>query len=104
MLLRGYSDAIMMRTQQGDRCRRCPGLPAARSLQPDLFGARRDHDLFYGDAARDRTDELCRAVAARGARRGARRPVKSTASGVSPLEPGVLISLLTLKKVIPNLV
>ena len=53
----------------GDRGRRCAGIPASGSLRPDLFGARHDHDLFRRDAARHRTDELCRAVAARRARR-----------------------------------
>ena len=53
----------------GDRGRRRPGIPAARSLRPDLLGARHDHDLLRGDAARHRADELCRAVAARRARR-----------------------------------
>ena len=53
----------------GDRHRRRAGIPASRALRPDLLGARHDHDLFRGDAARHRTDELCRAVAARRARR-----------------------------------
>ena len=53
----------------GDRRRRRPGLSAARPLRPDLFRARRDHDLLCGDAVRRRPDELRRAVAARRARR-----------------------------------
>ena len=69
MLLRGYSDAIMMRSQQAIADRRRAGIPAARSLRPDLLRARHDHDLFRGDAVRHRADELCRAVAARRARR-----------------------------------
>ncbi len=53
----------------GDRGRLSPRLSASRPLRPGLLGARHDHDLFRGDAARHRLDELCRAVAARGARR-----------------------------------
>ena len=45
------------------------GLPAARALQPDLLGARHDHDLLRRDAVRDRADELRRAAAARRPRR-----------------------------------
>ena len=69
MLLRGFSDAIMMRTQQAIAVGDAQGYLPPGSLRPDLLGARHDHDLFRGDAARHRTDELCRAVAARGARR-----------------------------------
>ena len=69
MLLRGFTDAIMMRSQQALACRRAR-LSAARALRPDLLGARHDHDLLRGHAVRDRADELRRAAAARRARRG----------------------------------
>ena len=45
------------------------GLPAAGALQPDILRARHHHDLFRGDAVRDRADESRGAVAARRARR-----------------------------------
>jgi cytochrome o ubiquinol oxidase subunit 1 len=68
MLLRGFADAIMMRTQQaiavGDR------LPAAAPLRPDLHRARRDHDLLRGHAVHPGLDERDRAAADRRARRG----------------------------------
>jgi cytochrome o ubiquinol oxidase subunit 1 len=50
MLLRGFADAIMMRSQQALAFGGNPGLSAAASLRPDLHGARRDHDLLHGDA------------------------------------------------------
>ena len=53
----------------GNRDRRRSGVPAARSLRPDLFLARHDHDLSRGDAVRRGTYELCRSAAARCARR-----------------------------------
>ena len=60
MLLRGFSDAIMMRAQQARRRRWRAGLSAAGAFRPDLLGARHHHDLLHGDAVRDRADELCR--------------------------------------------
>ena len=39
MLLRGFTDAIMMRSQQA-LALQCAGLPAAGALRPDLLGAR----------------------------------------------------------------
>ena len=69
MLLRGFSDAIMMRTQQAIAVGDAQGYLPPQHYRPDLLGARHDHDLFRGDAARHRADELCRAVAARRARR-----------------------------------
>ena len=68
MLLRGFIDAIMMRSQQA-LAFHSAGLPAARALRPDLLGPRHDHDLLRGHAVRDRPDELRRAAAARRARR-----------------------------------
>ncbi len=65
----------------GDRGRQCAGISASRALRPDLLGARHDHDLFRGDAARHRADELCRAVAARRARRRFSRCSIRSASG-----------------------
>ena len=69
MLLRGFTDAIMMRSQQalaaGDR----PRLSAARTFRPDFLGARHHHDLLHGDAVHDRADELRGAAAARRSRR-----------------------------------
>ena len=45
MLLRGFADALLMRSQQAVAfdARR---LPAARALRPDLLGARHDDDLL----------------------------------------------------------
>ena len=70
MLLRGFADAIMMRSQQARRGRRRAGISAAGAFRPDLLGARHDHDLLHGDAVRDRADELRRAAAARRPRHG----------------------------------
>ena len=69
MLLRGYSDAIMMRSQQAIAIGDAQGY-----LPPDhydqIFSAHGTIMIFLrGDAARHRADELCRAVAARRARR-----------------------------------
>ena len=69
MLLRGFTDAIMMRSQQA-LAFRSAGLPAARALRPDLLGARHADDLLRRDAVRDRADELRHAAAARDPRRG----------------------------------
>ena len=52
MLLRGFADAIMMRSHAGRR-----GLPATSPLRSDLHRARRDYDLLRGDAFRYRSDE-----------------------------------------------
>ena len=68
MLLRGFSDAIMMRSQQALSLRRAR-LSAARTLRPDIFRARHDHDLFRGDAVHDRPHEFRGAAATRRARR-----------------------------------
>ena len=52
LLLRGFIDALMMRSQlaiaAGGRAR----VPAARALRSDLLGARHDHDLLHGHAVR----------------------------------------------------
>ena len=68
MLLRGFSDAIMMRSQQA-LAFQSAGLPAARALRPDLLGPWHADDLLRRDALRDRADELRRAAAARRPRR-----------------------------------
>ena len=47
MLLRGFADAIMMRSQQA----------LASAGESDLHRARRDYDLLRGDAFRYRSDE-----------------------------------------------
>ena len=47
MLIRGFADAIMMRS----------GLPATSPLRPDLHGSRRDYDLLRGNAICYRSDE-----------------------------------------------
>ncbi len=70
MLLRGFADAIMMRSQLALACGRRRRLPAAAPLRPDLHRPRRDHDLLRGDALHDRPDEPGRAAADRRARRG----------------------------------
>ena len=64
-LRRRADDAQPARPRRGRR----RGLPAARALQPDLLGARHDHDLLRRHAVRDRADELRRAAAARHPRR-----------------------------------
>jgi len=69
MMLRGFSDAIMMRAQQAFSGRRCARLSPVGAFRPDLLGARHHHDLLYGDAVRDRVDEFCGAAAALCARR-----------------------------------
>lgn len=57
MLLRGFADAIMMRSQPGPCLCGRSGLPAASPLRSDLHRTRRDHDLLRGDAFRYRSDE-----------------------------------------------
>ena len=68
MLLRGFIDALMMRSQQALAFQRS-GLSAAGALRPDLLGARHHHDFLRGHAVRGRADEFRRAAAARRARR-----------------------------------
>lgn len=56
MLLRGFADAIMMRSQQALASAGEAGfLPPP--LRSDLHRTRRDHDLLRGDAFRYRSDE-----------------------------------------------
>ena len=74
MLLRGFTDAIMMRSQQAVAVGGVAGLPSAGAFRPDLLGARHHHDLFHGDAVRDRADEFCHTAATRRARRGVSDP------------------------------
>jgi hypothetical protein len=62
MLLRGFADAIMMRTQLALSW---PWLSAAASLRPDLHRAWRHHDLLHGDGLHDWPDERHCAVADR---------------------------------------
>ena len=62
MLVRGFADAIMMRIAAVARDRPIAGFSAARALQPDLLGARHDHDLLRGDAVRHRVHELRRSA------------------------------------------
>src|SRR5580704_4763905 len=59
MLLRGFSDAIMMRAQQAVATGGAQGY-----LPPEHFEWH-DHDLLHGDAVRDRNDEFRGAAAAR---------------------------------------
>jgi cytochrome o ubiquinol oxidase subunit II len=56
------------------------GVPDARALQPDLLGARHDHDLLRGHAAGDRLHEL-RAPLQLGVRDVAFPTLNSSASG-----------------------
>ena len=49
MLLRGFSDAHDASTTSR-RVRWLPGISPASPLRPDLYRARRDHDLFRGHA------------------------------------------------------
>ncbi|UMX72351.1 hypothetical protein MJ585_06540 [Klebsiella pneumoniae] len=64
MLLRGFADAIMMRSQQA-LVSAGEGLPAASSLRSDLYRPRRYHDLLRGDAVCYRSDELRGSASAR---------------------------------------
>ena len=64
MLLRGFIDALMMRSQQAFAFH-AAGLPAAGALQSDLLRARHDHDILRRHAVHDRIDELRGAAAAR---------------------------------------
>ena len=64
MLLRGFTDAIMMRSQQA-LAFALAGIPAARALRSDLLGARHADDPVRGDALHDRVDEHRRPLAAR---------------------------------------
>lgn len=57
MLLRGFADAIMMRSQQALCLGGRSGFPATSPLRSDLHRARRDYDLLRGDAFRYRSDE-----------------------------------------------
>lgn len=58
MLLRGFADAIMMRSQQALASAGEAGfLPPHHYDQIDLYRARRDYDLLRGDAFRYRSDE-----------------------------------------------
>lgn len=57
MLLRGFADAIMMRSQPGSCLGGRSGFPATSPLRSDLHRARRDYDLLRGDAFRYRSDE-----------------------------------------------
>ena len=69
MLLRGFIDALMMRSPAGDRAQ-LRRLPAAGAFRPDLQLARHHHDLLHGDAVSDRTDQYRRSAADRHPRRG----------------------------------
>ena len=68
MLLRGFTDAIMMRSQQASGLP-VAGLSAAGALRPDLLGPRHDHDLLRRHDLHDRPDELRGAAPARRSRR-----------------------------------
>ncbi|MGC6746820.1 hypothetical protein ACP0HM_34475 [Escherichia coli] len=57
MLLRGFADAIMMRSQQALASAGEAGFLPPSPLRSDLYRARRDYDLLRGDAFRYRSDE-----------------------------------------------
>ena len=69
MLIRGFADAIMMRSQQV-LARPGKQASAAAPLRSDLYRPRRYHDLLRSDAAGYRSDERGRSAANRRARRG----------------------------------
>ena len=50
MLLRGFSDAIMMRSQQAIAVGRVPGYLPPGPFQPDVQRPRHDHDRLHGHA------------------------------------------------------
>ncbi|XNM72579.1 hypothetical protein ACLK11_02395 [Escherichia coli] len=56
MLLRGFADAIMMRSQQALASAGEAGFSGHATIRSDLHRARRDYDL-RGDAFRYRSDE-----------------------------------------------
>ena len=64
MLLRGFSDAIMMRLQQAIAFNGMRRLPAGASLRSGVHRPWRDHDLFRGHAVRDRGSMNFRCAAA----------------------------------------
>ena len=68
MLLRGFTDAIMMRAQQSLAFHR-PGFLPPEHLRPAVLRARHHHDLLRRHAVHDRADEFRRAAAARRPRR-----------------------------------
>lgn len=57
MLLRGFADAIMMRSQQALASAGEAGFLPPHHYDRDLYRARRDYDLLRGDAFRYRSDE-----------------------------------------------
>ncbi len=69
MLLRGFADAVMMRSQQVLASVRGSRLPAASPLRSDLYRPRRYHDLLRSDAVCYRSDEPGGSAADRRARR-----------------------------------
>ena len=68
MLLRGFSDAILMRGSAGRGRGRLPGLSGPGALQSDIQRPRLDHDRLHGHAVSGRVDEYRRAPANRGPR------------------------------------
>jgi len=69
MLLRGFPTRSMMRTSNRRSRSAQPRLSASRHYDQVFFGARHDHDLFRGDAARHRLDDYVVPLSAGGARR-----------------------------------
>lgn len=63
MLIRGFSDAIMMRTQQALATNGAAGYLPPEHYDQIFTRPRRDHDYLYGDAIYDRSNELSRAAA-----------------------------------------
>lgn len=57
MLLRGFADAIMMRSQQALASAGEAGFLPPHHYDQIFTGTRRDHDLLRGDAFRYRSDE-----------------------------------------------
>ena len=69
MLLRGFTDALMMRSQQA-LAYDAQGFLTPEHYDQILLRPRHHHDLLRGDGLHDRADELRPAAAARRARRG----------------------------------
>ena len=57
MLLRGFSDAILMRSQQALAAGAITGISAAGSFQPDIHRSWLHYDRLYGNAVSGRLDE-----------------------------------------------
>ena len=63
MLLRGFADAVMMRTQQALAVGTNQGVSHTAPLRPGIQRSWNHYDYLYGNALPDRTYQYCRSVA-----------------------------------------